>query len=116
MEWRWHPDPRSRDPTGGYGRALPSFSRRASTAMTSELQIPQCDEVLDAVGMAMTCAHLTPTIKKRIKAMESGQILEIIADDPTAHEGIPAWSRLTGNELLATVEDSQGIHFYVRKK
>jgi tRNA 2-thiouridine synthesizing protein A len=84
--------------------------------VANQAQTLHSDEVLDAVGMAMTCAHLTPTIKKRIKGMESGQILEVIADDVSALEGIPAWSRLTGNELVATVEATRGTHFYLRKK
>jgi TusA-related sulfurtransferase len=43
-------------------------------------------------------------------------VLEVISEEPAAHEGIPAWSRLTGNELLATITDSGRSQFFIRKK
>ncbi len=76
---------------------------------------PEADEVLDAPGQA--CATLTPMIKARIRGLPSGHVLEVRTDDPAAREGVPAWGRLTGNELLAAVEeDAQRTRFYLRKK
>lgn len=73
------------------------------------------DAVLDAPGMA--CATLTPQIRERIRGLTSGQVLEVRSDDPAAREGVPAWSRLTGNPLVGTVEeDTQHTRFYLRKK
>ena len=47
----------------------------------------------------------------------SGQLLEVRTDDPAAREGVPAWSRLTGNTLEAIVADDAGrTRFYLRKK
>jgi tRNA 2-thiouridine synthesizing protein A len=73
------------------------------------------DAVLEVYGLS--CGRIEPAIKARIKELESGQVLEVIADEPAAREGIPAWSRLTGNELLAAVEeDAQRTRFYLRRK
>jgi TusA-related sulfurtransferase len=62
------------------------------------------------------CGDLTPLIRGRIRELKSGQVLEVISEEPAAHEGIPAWSRLTGNELLATITDSGRSQFFIRKK
>ncbi len=83
--------------------------------MNQELATVNADAVLDAPGMA--CATLTPQIRESIRGLTSGQVLEVRSDDPAAREGVPAWSRLTGNPLVGTVEeDAQHTRFYLRKK
>jgi tRNA 2-thiouridine synthesizing protein A len=62
------------------------------------------------------CGDLTPLIRGRLRELQSGQVLEVISEEPAAHEGIPAWSRLTGNELIGTVRDSSRSRFFIRKK
>ena len=62
------------------------------------------------------CGDLTPIIRGRLRELQQGQILEVISEEPTAHEGIPAWSRLTGNTLVATVRGADRSHFFLRKK
>ena len=76
---------------------------------------PKADAVLDAPGSS--CASLTPLIRSRIRELTSGQVLEVRSDDPAAREGVPAWSRLTGNPLEAVVEDdAERTRFYLRRK
>ncbi len=83
--------------------------------MTEPSQTSPAAEVLDAAGAS--CTTLTPLITAKIRGLASGHILEVRTDDPAAREGIPAWSRLTGNELLTTVEeDSEHLRFFLRKK
>ena len=83
--------------------------------MADNPETPKPDAVLDAEGA--TCATITPMTKAKISELVSGAILEVRSDDPAAREGMPAWSRLTGNELLATVEeDTNRTRFYLRKK
>jgi TusA-related sulfurtransferase len=83
--------------------------------VSQQNETPAADDVLEADGA--TCATLTPLIRARMREVESGSVLEVRTDDPAAREGIPAWSRLTGNELLATVEeDTERARFYLRKK
>jgi tRNA 2-thiouridine synthesizing protein A len=60
------------------------------------------DAVLDAPGIA--CISLTPLVKRTIKNMAMGAVLEVHTDDPASREGIPSWCRLTRNELLETIE------------
>ncbi len=69
----------------------------------------------DNVGAA--CATLTPLIKARLKELESGQVLLVSVDDPSARLDVPAWCALTGNPLQAATESGDGVlHFYIRKK
>lgn len=83
--------------------------------MTDTSSVPAVDERMDLVGQ--DCATLTPIIAARMRQLESGQVLEVISDDPTARSGLASWSRLTGNPMLAIVEDGPGrTHYYLRRK
>ena len=76
---------------------------------------PVANAVLEAHGQA--CAYLTPLIQASMRELASGTVLEVRSDDPAAREGVPAWSRLTGNELVAALpEDSERTRFYLRKR
>ena len=76
-------------------------------------ELPRPDSVLEAFGEG--CATLTPRIRARMRQLDSGQVLEVVSDDPAARDGVPAWSRLTGNPLLAT-DDGDRLRFLIRKK
>jgi tRNA 2-thiouridine synthesizing protein A len=81
----------------------------------SEASTTTPDGFLDGTGNA--CVNLTPAIRSAIAAMSSGEILEIVADDPSAREGVPAWVRLTGHELINVVEiDSRNTRFFIKRK
>ena len=76
---------------------------------------PIADALLEAFGQ--TCVTLEPLIKARMRSMKSGEVLEVRADDPTARLGVPSWSRLSGNPLLAVIDVGAGrTCFYLRKK
>ena len=76
---------------------------------------PLAADVTVDLGQA-GCGDLTPLIRGRLRELRSGQVLEVISEEPAAHEGIPAWSRLTGNELIGIVRESAGSRFFIRKK
>jgi SAM-dependent methyltransferase/TusA-related sulfurtransferase len=91
-------------------RALDAAAERSRTAA-----MPASAATLDGCGQ--TCGGLEPQMKQRMRALESGQILEVRVDDPSARLGVPAWSRLTGHVLIATVEeDAQRTRFFLRKR
>ncbi len=46
-------------------------------------------------------------IRRRIDPLDSGQLLEIRSTKPSVAEDLPAWCRLTGNELVSTWHDSE---------
>ncbi len=68
-------------------------------------------------GQGSTCAILTPSIKRKLGEMSSGQVLEVQVDDPSAKEDVEAWCRLSGNSLLKMdTNGNQQLHFYLMKK
>lgn len=85
-----------------------------SISLLAEKKIT-ADAHLFVPGLA--CANLTPAIKKEMQTLQPGQILEVISDDFASREGVPAWCRLTGNKLLAEIDESEDKSiFYIRKK
>ena len=49
----------------------------------------------------MGCGELVIQLKLRLRDLRPGVTFHLVARDPGAREDIPAWCRLTGNELLA---------------
>ena len=52
----------------------------------------------------LSCPMPVLKSKKALKSLEIGQVLEILASDPGSMADIPAWTRITGQELLASEE------------
>lgn len=92
-----------------------------SGQQTLRESLPKPDKVLEmrrlSAAQGAMCAVLTPALKAKLREMVAGQILEIRVNDPTAQGDIASWCRLSGNELLASIEDSpQLLRLFVRKK
>jgi tRNA 2-thiouridine synthesizing protein A len=73
----------------------------------------EASEKLDCLGLM--CPAPIVKLSKKIKKMEPGQVLELLADDEGSLEDVPAWCRKTGNELLDTVDTNGSWKFYVKK-
>jgi tRNA 2-thiouridine synthesizing protein A len=73
----------------------------------------QADMVQDSIGQM--CPMPIAFMARNVKKLESGQILEIQADDEGAHADIPAWCEQTGNEFLGE-ERVNGYYRYLVKK
>lgn len=50
-----------------------------------------------------------------LKRLERGEVLEVRSTDPGVREDLPAWCRMTGNELLAGQEGEQRNRYFLRK-
>ena len=93
----------------------PTASTQNASSVTKSASIPVPDAILD--GSGQSCGTLEPQMKLRMRALESGQILEVRADDPTARLGVPSWSRLAGHTLVASIEeDTHRTRFFLRKR
>ena len=71
------------------------------------------DQELDACGL--NCPLPILTAKKSLAAMDSGQVLHIIATDPGAVKDFEAFAKQTGNELMESTEDAGKFHFMMKK-
>jgi TusA-related sulfurtransferase len=69
---------------------------------------------LEAIGEG--CATLTPRIGAAMKAIRPGEVLAVLTDDPSAPDGLAAWSRLTGHEIVAAEGEAQGTRYYIRHR
>ncbi|MEM2944233.1 MAG: sulfurtransferase TusA family protein [Methanomassiliicoccales archaeon] len=70
-------------------------------------------EVLDCRGLM--CPMPIVKLAKKIKEVESGTIIELVADDVGSKEDVPAWCKRTGNELIDMKEEN-GVYKYLIKK
>ncbi len=64
------------------------------------------------------CGTLLVVIRKRMDALAPGAVLEVVGYDPGAREDLPAWCRMTHNELVATTGDlrrGEPMHYFIRK-
>ena len=70
-------------------------------------------QVLDCKGLQCPL----PVIKtaQAIKAIEPGQVLELLATDPGVEPDMKAWSSRTGNELLGIERDGDTFHVLIRR-
>ena len=73
----------------------------------------KADATLDCIGLY--CPMPIFHTGNKLKELEAGQVLEILADDKGVKEDMPAWCRATGNELLDIEEEAGGYKVYIRK-
>jgi tRNA 2-thiouridine synthesizing protein A len=73
----------------------------------------KADVTVDCVGLycPMPIVHTA----KKMKEMQSGQVLEVIADDAGIKQDMPNWAKMTGNEYLGIEEESGKLHVFVKK-
>lgn len=73
----------------------------------------KADVTLDAFGLLCPM----PIIKtaQKIKEMQIGQVLEVIATDEGIKSDMPAWCIATGQQYLGTEENNGEYHSFVKK-
>lgn len=75
---------------------------------------PVFDQEVDASGL--TCPLPILRAKKALAQMESGQVVRVITTDRNAIRDFQAFSRQTGNALVAQEEaDGRCVHFLRRR-
>ena len=50
-----------------------------------------------------------------IGKMRSGEVLEVLADDPAADEDIKHWAKRTGHEILDFEKEGDDLKFLIKK-
>jgi tRNA 2-thiouridine synthesizing protein A len=73
----------------------------------------KADVTLDCVGLycPMPIVHTS----NKVKQMQPGQVLEVLADDEGIKEDMPNWCKMTGNECLLIEDDNGKYKVYVKK-
>ncbi|MCA9186409.1 MAG: sulfurtransferase TusA family protein, partial [Planctomycetales bacterium] len=67
-------------------------------------------------GGNLDCGNgLLLLIRKHIDPLNTGELLEVLSSEPSVREDLPAWCRLTGNELVAERNFADRTSFVVCK-
>ena len=74
----------------------------------------KADVVLNCEGEL--CPGPVIKVAKAMKGLQIGQVLGIRATDPGSLPDMDAWTKQTGNELVARHEANGVYTFYVRRK
>ena len=72
------------------------------------------DKTLDCKGLA--CPMPILKTRKALDQMESGQILEILGDDPATKNDFPAFARNVGHEYLGSKDEEGFTRYYLKVK
>lgn len=71
------------------------------------------DQRLDCVGLF--CPMPILKTREALKPMASGEVLEMLSDDPASEADMKSWSSRTGHELLQVERHGAVFRFLVRK-
>jgi tRNA 2-thiouridine synthesizing protein A len=69
---------------------------------------------LDCKGLS--CPMPIMKLAKAMKALNSGEILEMLGTDPGTKTDLPKWCEKMGNSVLEATEQSDGVFRYLVKK
>ena len=73
----------------------------------------KADETLDCYGLM--CPMPIFKTSGKIRDIEVGKVLEVIATDEGIKKDIATWCGATGNELLGIQEEGGEIHVFIRR-
>jgi len=71
-------------------------------------------QTVDAKGLS--CPMPIVKTAQAIKALGSGQLVEVLATDPGSVKDFAAWSKATGNVIVEQSADGGVYRFVLRKK
>jgi tRNA 2-thiouridine synthesizing protein A len=71
------------------------------------------DVKIDCLGLF--CPMPILKTREAMKALRSGQVLEMTSDDPASEADVRSWSAKTGNELVGIDRDGTVYRFLIRK-
>lgn len=84
------------------------------TGLDAGAAVPAFQQEVDASGL--TCPLPILRAKKALAQMASGEVLRVITTDRNAIRDFQAFSRQTGNALVAQHEaDGRGVHYLQRR-
>ncbi len=70
-------------------------------------------QILDCIGLY--CPMPVVNTRQEVDKLAIGEILEVLADDPAAEEDLKAWTKRTGQKMLAIEKTDEGMKFLIKK-
>ena len=71
------------------------------------------DQELDTTGLF--CPEPVMLLHNKIRDIQSGEVLKVIATDPSTTRDIPKFCAFLGHELLLEQHSEQCYQYYIRK-
>ncbi len=71
------------------------------------------DKRIDCLGLY--CPMPILKIREAVRALDPGEVVEMLSDDPASEADMKAWSARSGHELLSIDRDGSVFRFVVRK-
>ena len=68
---------------------------------------------LDAVGLL--CPEPLMLVRAELRKMASGEILQVLATDPSTSRDLTNFCRFMGHELVSECQDSDHLTFVIKK-
>ena len=95
---------------------LPSDNaeRYCARSIQAKRKPSMTDAILDAKGL--TCPLPILRAKKALKLVENGGVLTVLATDPSSVRDFKVFCQQTGNELVESTEDADGVFRYLIRK
>jgi TusA-related sulfurtransferase len=78
--------------------------------MSDETRVAQ---TLDCIGLY--CPEPLFQTRESIDALEVGEVLEVLADDPAAEEDISRFAKRAGHEVVALENDGVQLRVLIRR-
>lgn len=72
-----------------------------------------CDHRLDATGLM--CPEPVMMLHGKVRQMQSGETLAVIATDPSTKRDVPKFCHFLGHDLVAS-EEVDGVFNYIIRK
>lgn len=72
------------------------------------------DATLDACGLL--CPEPVMLLHNKVRDMASGQVLEVLATDPSTQRDIARFCQFLGHQLLLSEQRDEQFYFVIRKK
>jgi len=69
---------------------------------------------LDMTGFF--CPEPVVRTNEAIQSIEMGEVLEMLADDPSSKPDIESWAKRTGNRLLSVDENDGVFRFLIERR
>ena len=74
---------------------------------------PTADQVLDTTGLL--CPEPLMLVRNRVREMASGEILHIVATDPSTARDFANFCRFMGHELKHQIDQEDRLEFWIAK-
>lgn len=81
--------------------------------MAQEAKVVNPDRQIDCTGLF--CPMPIVKTREAMTEMVTGQVLEMLSDDPASDPDMRSWAQNTGNELLAVTRNGAVYRFVIRK-